>query len=80
MYLLTTQELGSLPGVLAQPGVGFLQPEHLALSLSQEMAQLPQTLPPLPPLLAAWISASINSAWSPFPGLQQPQEESPWRL
>lgn len=73
---MTTQELVSLSGVLAQPEVGVLQPEPLVFSLSQEIALLPPPGPPLPPLPVAQISESINSAWSPFPGLQQPQEES----
>lgn len=76
-YLLTTQELGSLPGVSAQPEVEFLQLEHLVFCLSQEPPLLP-LMPPAPPPLplpAALISEGINSAWSPFPGLQQPQEE-----
>ena len=33
-YLLTTWELVSPPGVLAQPEVGVLQPEPLVLSVS----------------------------------------------
>lgn len=64
-YLSATWELGSLPGVLAQPEVGVLQSEPLVLSLSQEMPlPLPETPSP-PPLPVAWISASINSVWSP---------------
>lgn len=63
--LLTTWELMSLPGVLAQVEVGVLQPEPLVFSLSQEMSLPLPVPPPPPPLPVAWISASINSAWSP---------------